>query len=70
MSCNTIRDILECMLGRVLVSILRAYLRVYIAESVPWSAIRSILESMLVSIRENLLGGVHENILGVHLEAS
>jgi len=58
------------MLGSVLVSIFRAYLRVYIAESVTWSAIRSVLESMLVSILENLLGGVHESVLGVQLEAS
>jgi len=67
-SCNTIGDVLENMLGSVFVSILRAYLRVYIAESRPGSAIRSVLESMLVSILENLLGGVYENILGVHLE--
>jgi len=52
------------------VSILRAYFRVYIAENVPWSAIRSVLGSMLVSILEDLLGGVHGSIFGVHLEGS
>jgi hypothetical protein len=58
------------MLGSVLVSILRSYLKVSIVESVPWSAIGSVDERMLVSILANLLVGEYGNILGVHLEAS
>jgi len=58
------------MLGSMLESIVRAYIRVYMAASIPSCPIRSIVESLLRSVHENILGGKPGNILGLYLDAS
>jgi hypothetical protein len=54
----------------MLESILRAYIRAYMAASIPLCAIRSIVESMLRSEHENVFGGIPGNIVGVYFDAS
>jgi hypothetical protein len=51
-------------------SILGAYIKAYMAASIPSCAIRSIVASMLSSELENILGGIPRNILGVYLDTS
>ena len=58
------------MLGSMLERIVRAYIKAYMAASVPLCAIRSIVECIPRSVLENLLGGIPGNILGVYLDAS
>jgi hypothetical protein len=58
------------MLGSMIESIMRAYIRAYTAVSIPSCAIRSVFERMLRSVLENVLGGIPENIVGVNLDAS
>jgi hypothetical protein len=49
---------------------MKAYIRAYTAASIPFCAIRSIVESMLKSVLEIVLGGIPGNILGVYLDTS
>jgi hypothetical protein len=55
------------MLRNLLLSILRAYIRADLAASVPFSAIRSILQGMRRSELQNILGGVPGDVLAVYL---
>jgi hypothetical protein len=68
MSCNW--NTLESMLGSILESIWRAYIRAYTDASIISCANWSVVESMLRSVLENVLGGIPGNILGVYLDAS
>jgi hypothetical protein len=54
----------------MLESLLRAYICVYMAASIPSCAIRSVVKSMLRSILENVVGGLPGNILEGYLDAS
>jgi len=58
------------MLGSVNESIFGAYIRAYMAASVPSRGIRSVLQGTLGSVLENVLGGEPGNILEVYLKVS
>jgi len=58
------------MLGSIPESILRAYIRAYMAASIPSYAIWCFVESILRSVVENILGGIPANVLGEYLDAS